>query len=90
MHERGELRYQNIEYRGVDYSEDVWRYIHRDIKQFENQSRKIDFFYKDACELITTIERGNWDSEDLSYKPICDNLRALGYEIIEENKNEKK
>lgn len=60
LHESGKLRYQNIEYRGVDYSKDVWKYIHRDIKQFENQSRKIDFFYKDACELITTIERGNW------------------------------
>lgn len=40
--------------------------------------------------ILKAIERGNWNSEDLSYKPICDNLRALGYEIIEENKNEKK
>ncbi len=28
----GILSYQNLEYRGVDYSEDVWKYIHRDIK----------------------------------------------------------
>lgn len=57
LHESGKLKYQNIEYRGVDYSEAVWRYIHRDIKQFENQSRKIHFYYRDACELITEIEK---------------------------------
>ena len=25
-----------------------------------------------------------WNTEDLSYKPICDGLRALGYEVIYE------
>lgn len=56
----GDLRYQGLEYRGVDYSKDVWKYIHGDIKQFENENRRIDFYYQDACELITKIEKGTW------------------------------
>lgn len=60
LHSQDELKYGELEYRGVDYSRDVWKNIHRDIKQFENSERKIRFFYQDACELITLIERGNW------------------------------
>lgn len=32
-------------------------------------------------EILDIIERENWNTTDITYKPICDNLRALGYEI---------
>lgn len=54
------LSYQKLEYRGVDYSEDVWKYVHRDIKTFENKDLKIGFYYQDACKLIHTIAQGSW------------------------------
>jgi len=29
------------------------------------------------------VERNNWNTKDLTYKPICDELRALGFTILE-------
>lgn len=60
LHSSGVLSYQSIEYRGVDYSKDVWTYIHQDIKEFENDNVKIKFYYQDACELIHTIAQKSW------------------------------
>ena len=54
------LSYNTLKYRGVDYSRNVWRWIHRDIKSFENDNCSIKFFYKDACDLINTIAEGSW------------------------------
>lgn len=33
-------------------------------------------------KIISAIGRGSWNSEDNTYKPICDGLRKLGFEII--------
>lgn len=33
-------------------------------------------------KIISAIGSGSWDTEDSTYKPICDELRALGFEII--------
>ena len=33
-------------------------------------------------KIISAIGRGSWNSEDITYKPICDELRELGFEII--------
>lgn len=33
--------------------------------------------------ILDIIERQNWNTEDATFKPICDELRALGYEILE-------
>lgn len=33
--------------------------------------------------ILDIIERQNWNTEDETFKPICDELRALGYEILE-------
>lgn len=60
LHSLRSLAYQKLEYRGVDYSENVWKYIHNDIKKFENESLKIKFYYKDMCEIIHTIAQGDW------------------------------
>ena len=34
-------------------------------------------------KILQAIEQGNWDPNDLSYKPICDRIRALGFEVIQ-------
>ncbi len=34
-------------------------------------------------KILDIIERQNWNAEDYTFKPICDELRALGYEILE-------
>lgn len=60
LHQQGLLTYQSLEYRGVDYCEDVWWYVHQDINAFQNEKCKIRFYYKDACELIHTIANGSW------------------------------
>ena len=60
LRKRNVLSYNTLKYRGVDYSENVWRWIHRDIKSFENDNCSIKFFYRDACDLINTIAEGSW------------------------------
>lgn len=34
-------------------------------------------------KILDIIERQNWNTSDYSFKPICDELRKLGYEILE-------
>ena len=55
---KGEMLYKTIEYRGIDYSEDVWHHIHHDIKSFENDSCRINFYYADMCEIMHKGEQG--------------------------------
>lgn len=33
-------------------------------------------------QILGVIERGNWNMEDTTFKPIFDELRALGYEVV--------
>lgn len=33
-------------------------------------------------QILDVVERGNWNREDKTFKPIFDELRALGYEIV--------
>lgn len=37
-------------------------------------------------QILDIVERGNWNMEDTTFKPIYDELRALGYEIVEDRK----
>ena len=32
-------------------------------------------------QILDVVERGNWN-EDITFKPIYDELRALGYEVV--------
>jgi len=56
----GKLCYQILDYRGVDYSRDVWNFIHNDIKSFDNNQIRISFHYRDMCEVIDNISQGRW------------------------------
>ena len=69
------LTYEKLKYRGVDYSKNVWRWIHRDIKTFENDSCSIKFFYKDACELIDTIAKGNWTPNVIVFQYVFSDMQ---------------
>lgn len=60
LREANILNFNRIEYRGVDYSKDVWHWIHKDIKRFQNSNCSIKFYYEDACDLIHTITSGKW------------------------------
>ena len=60
LRQNNTLTYDTLEYRGVDYSKDVWRWIHRDIASFQSDEIQIKFFYQDACDLIETIAAGSW------------------------------
>ena len=33
-------------------------------------------------KIISAVGRESWNSEDITYKPICDELRELGFEIV--------
>ena len=56
----GVYHYSTIEYRGVDYGQDVWSSIHADLKSLVTHELDIKFFYEDAKELINTIAGGTW------------------------------
>lgn len=60
LHEQGVLFYNRLEYRGIDYSKDVWKYIHKDIANFQSDKCKISFYYKNACDFIYTIAGAKW------------------------------
>ena len=60
LKEKGLISFDNIQYRGVDYSKEVWANIHRDIIELKKENMYIRFFYKDACKLIDEIANGNW------------------------------
>ena len=60
LKEKKALSYENIEYRGVDYSKAVWRLVHGDLNNFKNEACNIKFYYGDMCKLIDTIAAGSW------------------------------
>lgn len=47
-----------------------------------NRLAKITNDKQEQVKILEAIESGNWRTDDLTYKPICDDLRKLGYEII--------
>lgn len=51
-------------------------------KAIWNRLAKITSDKKEQGEILDAINHGNWRTDDLTYKPICDELRNLGYEII--------
>ncbi len=60
MKSKGRLSFNSLEYRGIDYSLDVWKNIHHDIKKIETDSHRISFFYQDVCDVIHDIANGAW------------------------------
>ena len=75
LHKMGVLSYNRLEYRGVDYSENVWQWIHKDIKAFESNNCSIKFYYRDACELINAIAAGNWTPDVIIFQYVFSDMQ---------------
>ena len=52
------------------------RHLFNTLKRVTNSAKKRD-------EILKAVQDGSWNDTDGSYKPICDKLRKLGYEIIQ-------
>ena len=69
-------------------AEDDWHPDYRAVRANERAIQtwldKITDDEDEQREILRIIERGNWNMEDTTFKPIFDELRALGYEIEEE------
>lgn len=47
-----------------------------------NTLNKITMDWNKRQEIRDCIYKNMWNTEDLTFKPICDGLRALGYEVV--------
>lgn len=69
-------------------AEDDWHPDYRAVRANERAIQtwldKITDDEDEQREILRIIEQGNWNREDKIFKPICDGLRKLGYEIVEE------
>lgn len=52
-------------------------------KAIQNRLAKITDNEKEQGQILDAIEHGNWRTDDMTFKPICDELRELGYTIVE-------
>lgn len=60
LKQQNEYTYSKLEYRGIDYSKEVWINIHHDLKTISPSDTTIGFFYKDICTFIDEIGEGAW------------------------------
>lgn len=71
-------------------AEDDWHPDYRAVRANERAIQtwldKITDDEDEQREILRVIERNNWNMEDKTFKPICDGLRKLGYEIVEGTK----
>ena len=62
------------------------RAVHANERAIQHWLDKITDDEDEQREILRVIERENWNTEDKTFKPICDELRKLGYEIVEDKK----
>ena len=62
------------------------RAVHANERAIQHWLDKMTDDEDEQREILRVIERGNWNTEDTTFKPIFDKLRALGYEITENEK----
>lgn len=67
----------------LDYDYPNWRAIRANERAIQKWLGKITDNADEQCQILEVIEHGNWNMEDTTFKPIFDELRALGYEIEE-------
>lgn len=75
LRESGEWEYDQLEYRGVDYSKDVWRKTHTDIRNMKSDGIKVKFFYEDMCDFIETIGEGAWIPDLVIFQYVLSDMR---------------
>ncbi len=75
LRKNNELHYDKLEYRGIDYSKDVWGKIHSDIKAVCASEITVKFFYKDMCEFVDVIGQGAWIPDLVTFQYVLSDLR---------------
>ncbi len=58
LHENGIYSFERLEYRGVDYSESVWKNIYNDIDSWGKEGFSVKRYFGDVCTL--TFNKGAW------------------------------
>lgn len=59
-----------------------WRAIRANERAIQKWLDKITDNVDEQRQILNIVERGNWNMEDTTFKPIFDELRALGYEVV--------
>lgn len=59
------------------------RAVHANERAIQKWLDKITDNADEQRQILDVVVRGNWNMEDTTFKPIFDELRALGYEIVE-------
>lgn len=59
-----------------------WRAIRANERAIQKWLDKITDNVDEQRQILNIVERGNWNIEDTTFKPIFDELRALGYEVV--------
>ena len=60
LYSTGAYKYKGLEYRGIDYNQDVWGNIHKDIKNVCPSGTEVNFYYEDAKTIVDKIAVGKW------------------------------
>ena len=58
-----------------------WRAIRANERAIQKWLDKITDNADEQRQILDIVECGNWNTEDTTFKPIFDELRALGYEV---------
>lgn len=80
------VKIQHATIRRFEAEDDAYpegRVISANNRAIQHYLDKITTDKAEQRKILDIIERQNWNMEDSSFKPICDELRALGYEILE-------
>lgn len=59
-----------------------WRAIRANERAIQKWLDKITDNADEQCQILGVIEHGNCNMKDTTFKPIFDELRALGYEFV--------
>lgn len=79
----GEYSFKTYEYRGIDYSENVWHNIHSDIKTNALHNAITEFYYEDACKVIDDICNGTWTPDLVVFQYVFSDMhKHSGYENV--------
>lgn len=66
----------------LDDSHPNWRAIRANERAIQKWLDKITDNADEQRQILDIVEHGNWNMEDTTFKPIYDELRALGYEVV--------
>ena len=74
------LTIEKFEAEDEDYPD--YRIVKAKERAIWNRLSKITTNENLQCKILDIIEKGNWDTKDLTYKSMCDKIRELGFKIV--------